>query len=105
MTFGELCHPVGKPWHLFIQFYRTGPCPDRHSEARIVPPRRMKARPRSHDLLALLGGRRQRPGRRNEMQYCQIFEQEMPLLARFIILGFVTTRDEMVFSGSRFLVV
>src|SRR6185312_17466440 len=40
-----------------------GPCADRDAETRIVPPGGMEARPSGEDAAALLGRRRQRPGR------------------------------------------
>ena len=50
------------------------PSPNRYAEAGVVPPVRMKARPRTYDPLAVLHRRRQRPGRGDEMRVREVFE-------------------------------
>ena len=56
------------------------PSPNRYAEARIIPPLRMKARPRTYDLPGVLHRRRKRPDRGDEMRVGEVFEKKMPLV-------------------------
>src|SRR5215467_3281017 len=49
------------------------PSPDLGAEARLIPPARMNARPCRNDAPAVLHGRRQRPGRGDDMRIREVF--------------------------------
>ena len=70
------------------------PRPDRDTETRIIPPRRMQTRPRVHDALALLDGRRQRPRRDDVVRLGQVFEQQVPLFRIRIADGVEAARHQ-----------
>ncbi len=90
---GELCVALGETLQVGRRGVVAGPFADRIAQARIVPPGRVKPRPRRDDALALRRARRQGPDGGDRMRLGEVLQQQVPRVGGLLPGGLMAARN------------
>ena len=92
MPIGKNCELPCEPLQVGVQF--IAPDADGSTQARIVPPGGVEARPCLDNALALRRIRRQGPGSGDHVRLSQILQQEVPSVCCLVPRGFKAARHD-----------